>query len=565
LHIQPTNDEVVSGHAKIVALQPTGESRKQAVQELTASRSEPGEARLKMYTHIEQREKPVPEDYSICARFDDQFGPVWISKPMKYQYAKFTCSLVEPAYRRQIHASAPTRRIAVEWSVDDDVVLTPYAHIGFELLDVGGQTVMRQAAPLFKWSHSWDVSDLAPGRYTLLIKPHFGADLTFKDPRSVRFDEKPITHDIDILPPVAWEAYLDGDGVLYANGKPQFPLGLYGANEGRLEADINPAYEKVGLPRVKFEDVLDEVKARRFDTVLADPFESDNFWAEIGKRGLRAGVGYQPVLKSIFSTISAQPRDARLLVWFAADEMAGEWIAPSNAAYDAVSALDPYRPIGTAINMPELYGEVLQAVDIVMPDIYPIVKRPAPPHRPSVDLSRLYQCTRYADEVLPPGKAVWGVVQAFREGAWVVPTPEEYRVMCYLYLAAGARGLFTFCYPGVPIPIDDDVSTWTQLWDAMKPINAELKSLDFVWTAPAGKYWLSGPRANIAVMERNTERGTVRVMVNMSYDPVNLVISVPARWSQARELISQQVVELSSSQITASFEPLAVRAYLFEE
>lgn len=127
-----------------------------------------------------------------------------------------------------------------------------------------------------------------------------------------------------------------------------------------------------------------------------------------------------------------------LLSWYIADEPGLEQVDHLSRVFSLVKALDPYHPVTVVFYQgAEHAKQFLQALDIVMGDPYPI------PHGPVTAVSQMADALNQAFHFEKP---LWIVPQAFGGNEWWArePTAREQRVMTYLALLHGARGIQYF-------------------------------------------------------------------------------------------------------------------------
>jgi hypothetical protein len=480
---------------------------------------------------------------------------------------RITFMLREPAYRHSIFSSQPQKRIVVSWNVEP--AQAP-GKVELQLLDLSGQVCLRDNVPLSAGLGVLDAAGLMPGEYTLLALVGGYAKNDYLE--ADKFPPRRFT--INVLKPSDLEVYLNSDGVLMVNGKPTFVMGLYWLAEDRINEFVNPTNRKMGLPEVTVPQILDDVIARGFDFGEAQGQPTPAYLQEVARRNFYIC----PTLPQLFSgntkPVQELKTNKNVLFWYTWDEMSGPILTRGEGVYQVLRALDPYRPIGTAICDPELYDRVSGAMDILMPDIYPIshTRRNDPNHYEKGEVIELYGLARKAVQAVPYGWGCWGVVQAFGvhhefDKRWRMPTSAEYRNMCYQYLAAGVRSLHVYSYASSETSHGGTRHFWmplTPLWHEIGAINHQIKSLDFLWTARGGRYWTSADK-KIAFMQRETERGKVCLAVNMSYDPMEIDLELPETVKQVRELISGKTVAVPQQGPLTRLEGLEVAVYLLSQ
>jgi len=136
-----------------------------------------------------------------------------------------------------------------------------------------------------------------------------------------------------------------------------------------------------------------------------------------------------------------------LLSWYIADEPGTDRVAHLERVYRLVKELDPYHPVTIVFYQGGDHArQFAHALDIVMGDPYPI------PHAPVTAVSQMADALNQAYDF---GKPLWIVPQAFGGNEWWrrEPTAQEQRVMTYLALLHGARGVQYFIrWPRISFP-----------------------------------------------------------------------------------------------------------------
>lgn len=147
-----------------------------------------------------------------------------------------------------------------------------------------------------------------------------------------------------------------------------------------------------------------------------------------------------------------------LLSWYINDEPDGQGRPPAilEQAYRLIHQLDPYHPISIVFMMPQKANDFRKTMDVAMTDPYPI---PGPPDKVMDDLNKYLDAYRYQ-------KSVWLVPQAFgAQEMWTrEPTAQEIRLMTYMGLMSGAKGIQYYVHaPGNLNP--QSVSVWSACSD----------------------------------------------------------------------------------------------------
>lgn len=164
-----------------------------------------------------------------------------------------------------------------------------------------------------------------------------------------------------------------------------------------------------------------------------------------------------------------------LLAWCAADEP----LRPPLGRVNAIRRADPVHPVMIVLNSP-VWPRCYESdfVDIGCYDYYPVPQ--APLERITADLEV------YREAIAP--KPVWFIPQAFRKGPGLTkgtwsrfPHPEEERLMVYMAIAEGVKGIIYFTYNIKPEPIEgvglSKAPEAKMLWEEIGKISLELQLL----------------------------------------------------------------------------------------
>jgi len=243
----------------------------------------------------------------------------------------------------------------------------------------------------------------------------------------------------------------DAQGRLVVNGKPFFPVLLYGASTNRAELNMFREFgfnALVGRP-----DDAEWLLANGFYTVVhtAKPVEQLD--------GVLCGLGMDsPVL------------------YFKED-----LIGKAKADLDKVRALVPGRPVMHAIGYwldepggviantvppEEKYEDLVRAIDVAAPYLYPV------PYQP---VRSIAEAVGRAETASGGCKPLVPVLQIFTWDAKDrYPTPAELKCMVYLALMHGADGISYYCYNYVAGKANTTVAAeQPAFWQSVKGLNAQ--------------------------------------------------------------------------------------------
>lgn len=228
-------------------------------------------------------------------------------------------------------------------------------------------------------------------------------------------------------------------GGLIADGLPFFPFGFYCGPVGNLpEQEVVHGFTMIGPYQSNLPEGLADRKAymdrcARIGMRVQYAVNSLIGSGHNGARGL--ALSDEEKLAILKNEIVAFRDHPALLSWYINDEPDGQGRPPAllEAAYKMIQELDPYHPISIVFMMPALADNFRHTMDIAMTDPYPI---PGPADKVMEDVSKYMQAYRYE-------KAVWLVPQAFGgQEMWArEPTAQEIRLMTYMGLVSGAKGI----------------------------------------------------------------------------------------------------------------------------
>ncbi|HWB93295.1 MAG TPA: carbohydrate binding domain-containing protein, partial [Puia sp.] len=251
-------------------------------------------------------------------------------------------------------------------------------------------------------------------------------------------------------------------GGLIADGLPFFPFGFYCTPVGDLpEREIVHGFNMIGpyqsnLPAGRSERRAYMDRCAQLGMRVQYSVNSLIGSGHNGARGLdMSDADKLALLKEEVIAFRDHPA---LLSWYINDEPDGQGRPPAilEAAYKTIHDLDPYHPISIVFMMPSKAGDFRHTMDIAMTDPYPI---PGPADKVMADLGAYIEAYRYE-------KSVWLVPQAFGgQEMWArEPTAREIRLMTYMGLISGARGIQYYVHAAGNLN-PQSVSAWSACSD----------------------------------------------------------------------------------------------------
>ncbi|SFU38676.1 Carbohydrate binding domain-containing protein [Pustulibacterium marinum] len=246
---------------------------------------------------------------------------------------------------------------------------------------------------------------------------------------------------------------------LIVDKAPFFPFGFYCGTVGDLpEREVVNGMNMIGPYQGNLPDTFEERKAymdrcAELGVKVQYGVNSLVSFGHNGDKGLdKTEEEKLAILKQEVLAFKDHPA---LLSWYLNDEPAGQGrpVEDLEKAKKLIESLDPYHPVSVVFMMPDKAHNYSNAFDIAMTDPYPIPRSVTEVER---YVSQLKQSLNHE-------KSIWMVPQAFG-GSEMWPresTPKEIRVMTYLGILNGARGIQYFIHTGDNLN-PQSVSMWNE-------------------------------------------------------------------------------------------------------
>ncbi|MDA1096590.1 MAG: hypothetical protein O3B84_04980, partial [Chloroflexi bacterium] len=349
----------------------------------------------------------------------------------------------------------------------------------------------------------FDLSEEPPGEYRIAVA------LDNREGKTLAGAER----ELKILPPSEVEVTFDENRVCYLDGAPFFPIGLYHVCREAIET-IEKENVELGIPNRTIPEHLKDIKDHGFNCVVTSwGFPDEEFRLMLAE----AGLYYSPEIGRMGSgrlqrLVEDHRKDPNILWWYGIDEPYDGLMDKAIRDRAMFAEVDPYRPVAGAVNKPDIFGNFLQAFDILMPDAYPI-RLVAP---------WMDGCIQAGCGRVP----VWLVPQGFGMNPSDVPTPEGMRCRAFLGLTHGATGLiwFTYAHPGFFENVEDHRDSWylpeTPLWDEFARLNREITDLAPALLSPPVEARVTASDEAIHVLLKEYDGKRYLFAVNESPEPV---------------------------------------------
>lgn len=347
-------------------------------------------------------------------------------------------------------------------------------------------------------------------------------------------------------------------GGLIADGLPFFPFGFYcGPVSDLPEREVVHGFNMIG----PYQDNLPASYALRKGYM--DRCAQLGVKVQYGVNSL-VGSGHngskglditdQEKLEILKNEIIAFRDHPALLSWYINDEPDGQG-RPAKVleeAYQLIHELDPYHPVSIVFMMPNKAGEYRNTMDIAMTDPYPI---PGPADKVMNDLKEYSKAYQYE-------KSVWLVPQAFGgQEMWTrEPTGQEIRLMTYMGLISGAKGIQYYVHAAGNLN-PQSVSAWSAASDAA------------VETAQMASFLLSADETPVSrandpkILSRTfSYKGNLLIMVVNNENipkPFNLNVVANAALAKDAELwFENRSVPFNNGEIKDIIDAYGTRVYL---
>ncbi len=252
-------------------------------------------------------------------------------------------------------------------------------------------------------------------------------------------------------------------GVVMVDDRPFFPLGLYNVHEpGDVRKLSDLGFNTIfNTGSEEFLDACDECGVM---VIAHGPGENMQNFSSLNR------------IRERMEQLYWRPS---LMAWYVVDEpsLRNVPVEVIRRASVLVKMIDPNRL--TLICDGDPYrGKAYQPLaDVASPAYYPVWKQ--------MSLTAVARCVDDTVDSVPPEQPVWFVLQAWTWRNIRFPTPQEERVMAYLSLIHGARGLswFAYKYPDKEVLLCAYEDS-PELWSEIVRIVQEVRELEHMLLGP---------------------------------------------------------------------------------
>jgi len=279
-----------------------------------------------------------------------------------------------------------------------------------------------------------------------------------------------------VQPPAASGiATVRDDGGVVVDGRPLFPIGLYSVWKREHNGH-------------DFDRCFTELREAGFNTIhtyqTRRDAELEEFYAAADRHRLRViiaprGGANRRDAEAAVRTVAEECRQPALLAWYLADDTASHISAAElGRVHRALDDVDPFHITVQADAVfagpgRSRYADYVDATDAFLPELYPIRSdKDCEVADVTRDMKLIEEDLCRAGRRAP----VWAIIQDFEGWGWKrYPTLAETRVMTYLAVIHGAKGVTYYTYGGTGG--NHGVTHDPEVWAGLKRIAGELATL----------------------------------------------------------------------------------------
>ena len=360
------------------------------------------------------------------------------------------------------------------------------------------------------------------------------------------------------------KATLRKDGVTLVDGKPFFPIGLFGVCKREFNGH-------------NYDKAMADLAAAGVNLVQNySDYRSKELLDAAQKNGLKVWVQAYDVDRQFFQETRHHPA---VLSWYVGDDTSMH--DTPFAVYDRtdrVRAVDTTRLVAQADVMNSgdsvsSYRAFVKTTDVFMPEVYPCSQADVVPDPNCVKVAiRDVECFKKDVAEAGDGKphAVWPIIQYFMGwNAWKrYPTREELFAMTFASIAQGAQGVTFYTYGGFQIPekkkFDYGVTQTPEIWGNFTNLTSRLAFLAPALVEPTPlQPRCSDPNVSILLKRRGCEAYLIAVNTTVEPRTLSVDFGALADWTEGEVLWEDRTIRLTDGRLSDDLACFGVHVYRF--
>lgn len=370
---------------------------------------------------------------------------------------------------------------------------------------------------------------------------------------------------------------LRGDGMALIDGKPFFPIGLYGMCAREFNGNsLDKAFADIKAAGFNF--------AQTYGRAYAS-----EFLAAARKHDVKLWVGWRKPDSNFMKKGRSFPQ---VLAWYLGDDTS-EHATPQEVRdrHDAVTSIDPNRLTCQAdVLSPDWqvsrYARFVTATDVFMPEIYPVKEQKGHPSDITCVADTIFEMERIKQDMARFGdgkvRACWPILQWFKGwGNWHhFPTREQLFATSFAAIIHGANGITWYTYGGFydkkRKKNNEGVTSTPERWQAICDLAGWIRELSPVLLSgpceqPAVPEILSGSAKDFhgqpsvtALLKRHDGKAYL-IAVNAAYEKVRARFRIENAGPVAEVMREGRTLRCPQGIIEDDFWPFGVHVYCINE
>ena len=367
------------------------------------------------------------------------------------------------------------------------------------------------------------------------------------------------------------------DGMTLVDGKPFFPIGLYGMCAREFNGN-------------SLDKAFADIKAAGFNfaQTYGKPY-ADEFLGSAQKYGIKLWVAWRKPDSNFMDKGRGFPQ---VLAWYLGDDTS-EHATPQEVRdrHDNVTALDPHRLTCQAdVLSPHWqvsrYARYVTATDVFMPEIYPVREQKGHPSDVTCVADTVFEMKRIKRDMAQFGdgkvRSCWPILQWFKGwGNWHhFPSREQLFATIFAAIVHGANGITWYTYGGFydkkRTKSNEGVTSTPERWRDICDLAGWLRELSPVLLSgsceqPSAAEVLSGPKKDAcgeipvtALLRRHGGKAYL-IAVNAAHEKVRARFRLANVGSQAEVQREERSVLCPQGVLEDDFAPFGVHVYCINE